>query len=64
MEDYCGLIVENEERLSYIFTFSTYANTRRIGITNDNEKNTNFHRFGYEEELNYLTVINQDLIII
>jgi hypothetical protein len=29
-------------------------------IMRDNEKNTNFHRFGYEEELNYLTVMNQE----
>lgn len=31
-------------------------------IMRDNEKNTNFHRFGYEEELEYLNVINQEEI--
>jgi hypothetical protein len=31
-------------------------------IIRDNEKNTNFHRFGYEEELEYLTILNQENI--
>lgn len=29
-------------------------------IIRDNEKNTNYHRFGYEEELEYLTILNQE----
>lgn len=32
-------------------------------IIRDNEKSTNFHRFGYGEELEYLTIINQEDIL-
>ncbi|WP_201763492.1 hypothetical protein [Chengkuizengella marina] len=31
-------------------------------IVRDNEKNTNFHRYGYEEVLDYLTVFNSEEI--
>lgn len=29
-------------------------------VERDNDKNTNFHRFGYGEDLEYLTIINQE----